>query len=341
MPVKVVAQLINFNTADLTSQCVESLIVAGIDTVHVLDNASREEDRSRLRSLSETWPAGISVTFSNTNLGFAAGSNLLIDQALADGEVTHVFLINSDAVVSSAGFALLLETVGARAADMYGARMMKRGNGCDGQVDSLGIALYRPLLASNRKHAYERYLGPTGGLAVYSRHLLETLRAAHGYCFDPDYFCYAEDTDLCIRARLLGFEAQFIDAVVAYHMGQASSGGGFNDFVYYHGIRNSVLTLLKSVPARLLLRNLHWILLLHAGILLRHTLRGKFLLTLKIYRDAFARLPSIWRQRRRIMAAANGIDGLAAAITPRFYEEDYLAAAIRDLFHRRGGIPRR
>ncbi|MCB1886614.1 MAG: glycosyltransferase family 2 protein [Rhodocyclaceae bacterium] len=342
------ALVINFNTAALTVRCVQSLAVDGVDRILVLDNASEQADYDLLRhSLAES--GRCHLFRSEVNLGFAAGSNLLIEKAFAAEACSHVLMVNSDAVLAADGFEALVEVARENEADLIGGRVNRLEVSGGGQlvrtdtVESHGIALYRTLLASNRKHDEEGYLGPTGGCALYSRRMLERVRLAHGHVFDPDYFCYAEDTDLCIRARLLGFSAAKTDAVVAYHQGQASSGGGFSDFVYYHGIRNSIWTLFKSFPVSLLFRNAHWILLLHAGIVVRHTMRGKLRLTLRIYRDGFAAWQPLLAKRRRIFDGVPGNPGrrLNAVVTPWFYEPGYLKGAFRELFTRRRADPRR
>lgn len=329
----IAALVINFNTADRTVGCIRSLRQARIAQVWVLDNASRPDDVAKLREEISHFPAGVVLVESPQNLGFARGSNLLIERALADTDVQHVFLLNSDAVLVADGAAGLWQALDDAPADMIGGRVHKRGGvaGSD-SVESLGIAIYRPLLASNRKSLDENHLGPTGGCAIYSRRLLEDLRVRHGYVFDPDYFCYAEDTDLCIRARLLGYSAQYVDEVVAIHEGQASSGGGFNDFVLYHGIRNSIWTLVKSVPATVILRNLPWIVLLHLGIVVRHGLRNKSGVVWRLYRDALLGLPAMLR-KRRIIQMSRQISGreFQEFITSRFYERSYLVAAVREL----------
>jgi GT2 family glycosyltransferase len=338
-PTRIVANVINFNTATLTLQCVEALLQCDVDHVVVLDNASAAIDRSALaEGLERLMGPGsrVELTFSEINLGFAGGSNRLIEHSLHDASVTHVFLINSDSIVDPSGFATWRAEINGDA-DLWGARVHQANPvGQTDEVESLGIAIYRPLLASNRKHLDDRFLGPTGGCAIYSRRLLEELQLSHGYIFDPDYFCYAEDTDVCLRARLLGYEACYCDALVARHLGQASSGGGFNDFVYYHGIRNSIWTMLKCIPLPIFLRNLGWVLLLHAGILVRHTVRGKLRVTIRLYRDTLLGMMAVWRKRRVVQDSRRVETGtLVQWITPRFYEQDYLRTAIRDLFVRK------
>ncbi|HRQ56876.1 MAG TPA: glycosyltransferase [Azoarcus taiwanensis] len=334
------ATVINYNTASLTARCVQSLIDAGFERIWVLDNASSHADRTALEKHLQPHAPRCMLVLSDRNLGFAAGSNLLIEHALDEPDMTHVFLLNSDAIVTADGITALCGAVRNSSADLAGGRVHRLECAADGsevytdEAESLGIALYKTLLASNRKHREEAFLGPTGGCALLSRDVLESLRNAHGYVFDPDYFCYAEDTDLCIRAVLLGHSATYVDTVVAYHEGQASSGGGFNDFVYYHGIRNSVWTVIKSVPGTIIARNLHWVLLLHAGIIVRHTLRSKFRLTVRLYYDAFRVLPALLGKRRAIRRTrrADAVAELTKTITPWFYEPGYLRMAVRDLF---------
>src|SRR5690606_24509670 len=126
------------------------------------------------------------------------------------------------------------------------------------------------------------------------------LQAEHGHVFDQNFFCYAEDTDVAARALLLGYEPGYVDAVVATHEGQVSSGGGFTDFVLYHGIRNSVWMMVKCVPGWVLLLCAPLIVLMHVGILLRHGAGGRPGVVRRLYRDAWRGLSATWRKRRAI-----------------------------------------
>ncbi len=330
-----VALVINFNTARLTVRCVDSLLTSGVRNIWVLDNASLPEDVAHLRASVGNYGDSVQLLESSHNLGFAAGSNRLIELALQNTGMRYVLLLNNDAVAIPVGMREMLRTAREAATDLVGGKMLTRpaeGDDTPPQVDSLGIALYRTLLASNRKNTDERFLGPTGGCAIYSRRLLEDLITLHSHVFDPDFFCYAEDTDLCIRARLLGYAAHYVDLPVALHDGQASSGGGFSDFVFYHGIRNSIWTIFKSLPLSILIRYFPWLLVLHLGIVVRHSLRGKGRVTWQLYRDAWRGLPKMWGKRKmtqntRRISAHRFND----FITPRFYESAYLKRVWHEL----------
>ena len=328
----VVAAVINFNTAALTRRCTASLVDAGIPRILVLDNASTDDDFRRLQADHPEADARVQIIRSESNLGFAQGSNQLCALALADPSCERVLLLNSDAVVVPQGLEKCLRTMRESGYDLMGGRMLKPGSG---DIDSLGITLYKSLLASNRMSTDDAYLGPTGGFAVYSRRFLAEVGRLHGYVFDPAYFCYAEDTDLCVRARLIGASVGYVDDVTAFHEGQGSTAGEYNDFILYHGIRNSIWMAAKSIPFTVLLSHLPWLLALHVGIVVRHTLQGRWRTLLRLYRDAFARLPAVMRERRVVQATRRAtLAEFRSHIDRHFYESRFLKDAIRDLFRR-------
>jgi GT2 family glycosyltransferase len=324
--------ILNHRTADATLACIDALLpeLPADARVLLLDNGSGSEEAGRLAAFAAQHEPRMLFFASDANLGFAGGMNALIGQALADPAVDQILLLNSD-TLPAPGFiaAMQAKLDPVTHTDMVVARMLRE----DGAVDSLGIALYRSTLASNRKREDEILLGPSGGCALLTRRLLEDLHAAHGEWFDEDFFCYAEDTDLALRARWLGYRPGYATDAIVYHEGSLSSGGPENDFVLYHGIRNSLWWLVKDVPTGWLLRSLPWFMALHVGIWLRHLRRGRARVLWRLYRDAIRGIPAMRRKRtiirktRRVPAAA-----FATWVEPRFYERGYVRRAWRELW---------
>lgn len=323
------AVVINYNTVEHTRRCVRSLLRAPqIEAVVILDNASCADDRSGLQQLAAAEPRCLLI-LGERNLGFAAGCNLAIAAALDDASIDGVLLLNSDAVLTDSGLdAMLAQQAMQPRASMIGGRILKP----DGSLDSLGIALYWSCLASNRMDERDVLFGPTGGCAIYGRDLIDDMIASHGYVFDPEFFCYCEDTDLAARALLRGYRPSFATETVAEHVGQASSGGGFNDFVLYHGIRNSIWTLAKTFPWPILLAAAPLIALLHAGIVVRHLLKRRGRVLWRLYRDALRGLPHMLRKRGAIQRSRRiGAIEFARRMTPKFYDSNYMRRSVREL----------
>jgi GT2 family glycosyltransferase len=96
--------------------------------------------------------------------------------------------------------------------------------------------------------------GPTtiasASASVYRRAAVE-----HAGGFDTDYGIYCEDADLCLRMLLGGYRGSYLPAAVAYHAWSPTMGRG-SDTSLLLGNRNTLVTLLKDLPAPILLRSL-------------------------------------------------------------------------------------
>ena len=327
--------VINHRTLEATLDCLNAVLAEPDPVlVFVLDNGSGGSDATQLEAFAQTRPQRVRFRASASNLGFAAGMNLLIEAALADASVDQVLLLNSD-TRPTRGFvsAMQAKIDPAARTDMVAGRLLDAATGA---VDSLGITLYRSTLASNRKRAEDILLGPSGGCALLTRRLLEDLRASHGEWFDETFFCYAEDTDLVVRARWLGYVPACAPDAVVHHARSLSSGGPDNDFVLYHGIRNSVWWLTKNAPAGWFARSLPWFIALHIGIWLRHLRRGRGRVLWRLYRDALKGIPAM-RRKRAVIRASRRVPAheFARWVQPRFYERDYVRRAWRELWRGR------
>lgn len=325
--------LVNFNTSRQTLRCLASLLqgVTVPGRVMVLDNHSRPDDLEHLKAGVRDLPPlrfQLDMYRSASNLGFAAGSNLLIGLALSDPACNFVLMLNNDAVALPHLVQRLLDAVAGEASrcGMAGARMHKLAR--PSEIDTLGISIYQSLMPADRREPSDRLFGPTAGCCVLTRGLLERLAEASGYWFDPRYFCYCEDTDLVIRAVLLGFRAAYVDELSALHEGQASSNESGNQFIAYHGLRNSIWMHAKLVPSSVLWRYCALLMLAHLLSAARHVMCGRSQLVWRIYWDAVRRLPEFVRERRlfrshvRVSAAE-----FRQFISPGFYRSEYISQA--------------
>ena len=324
--------VINFNKALDTIECLESLLRSERDDlmVFLLDNGSAESDVTLLTDFSLNHNT-VELILNPENLGFAGGNNKVLDLILKRYDVKYVLFLNNDTAVEK-GFldTMLMRIDRTTGTEMIAARLMKYID--HETVDSLGITLYKSGLASNRKDQSAPLLGPTGACALFTRELLENIKAKTGDFFDPDFFCYAEDTDLALRALLLGYCPAYVDTAVVYHKGSLSTGGKHNDFILYYGIRNSLYTLVKNVPVSLLIRYSPWILLMQIGIVLKYARKAKLRIVGRIYRDFLANLPKMLKKRNRIRAhCIVSAAQLNRYIGNSFYEKDYTRNALLEL----------
>jgi N-acetylglucosaminyl-diphospho-decaprenol L-rhamnosyltransferase len=325
--------MVHFGEVSVTAQAVACAVAQTPDDARflLLDNGSGAGGAAA-EALRSACPPRVTILRGGRNLGFAAGMNLLIGEALADPVVGELLLLNNDTLGQSGFHAAMHRRLDAvRRVEMVAARLVRAD--AARSVDSLGITLYRSGLGSNRKRTDERLLGPTGGCMLVTRRVLEELRDVDGEWFDETFFCYAEDTDLVMRARWLGFDSAYADDAVVVHHGSLSSGGPDNEFVLYHGIRNSIWALAKNAPAMWLFAHLPWIVVAHGAIWLRNLRKGRAKTLWRLYRDAFRGLPSMLR-KRKVVRLARRVSARAwwRWVEPSLYERAYLRSSLRELF---------
>jgi GT2 family glycosyltransferase len=327
--------VINYNTAAQTLRCVESLSKNNPPPawVLVLDNASQAADYDLLkRSLAAGPATRVRLFRSETNLGFAAGSNFLIERLMQTPGCDCIGLLNNDAVAMPALVRLLRQALdeGGATVGMSGGRMHRLAQ--PEVVDTLGITLYASLMPADRKTTADPYLGPTGGCCLMTRDFLADVKTMTGYWFDERYFCYCEDTDLVLRANLLGYRPAYVDDLIALHEGQASSNGQPSHFIAYHGLRNAIWMQWKLIPSSVFWRYAPQWLLAHVLTVVRQVLSGRAGLLWAVYRDAFKKLGDIRLERQRFapLRRTNGA-ALRTVMSPRFYRQGYAAIAWNEL----------
>jgi GT2 family glycosyltransferase len=96
--------ILNWNNYDVTSRCLHSLkdIEYSNHVIYLVDNASTDNSMERLKE--EFSKEKLIIFIQNTsNLGFAAGCNSAISQALDDG-CQYILLLNNDCIIGKKDF---------------------------------------------------------------------------------------------------------------------------------------------------------------------------------------------------------------------------------------------
>ncbi|MDP4005825.1 glycosyltransferase family 2 protein [Methylobacterium sp. NEAU K] len=221
--------IVNWNGGALLRACLASL--AAVDDaasvqVTVVDNASRDGSTEELPAL----PRPLLLIRNPENLGFGRAC----DQGAAAGYAPAILFLNPDTQVEPdalglARAALMADPrtgiVGARLVDPDGrtARSCARapsGLGLLGRALALDrLGLVRPHFLVEWDHAEDRAVDQVMGAFLMIR---RDLFAALGG-FDPRFFVYWEDADLCTRARTAGFTVRHVAGAVARHVGQGTT----------------------------------------------------------------------------------------------------------------------
>lgn len=336
---RIAVLVINYNTAHATAGCVSSLVSSGWKTIWVLDNGSTLSDREALARLLRPHE-GVTLTHSSTNLGFAGGANLLMSSPGAGRSVSHYLLINSDCVATTS--ASLVASNVSDDIHLAGWGLLKPMH-TDGrqsqpvaqEIDSMGMTMYMSGIAANRRKAAQRMFGPTGACMLISETLRLDLLRCHGYVFDEDYFCYAEDSDLVGRAIVLGYRPQLIEGFFGSHHGQMSSAKIGDEFIGYHGLRNSIWTVVKVFPLATLPFVLPLLTLVLSGALLRDLRLGRKRSSLLAIVHAIRALPLVLCKRAAVQANRRvSTLHFLRYVSPMLYDFDYLRLQLFRLFKR-------
>ena len=241
--------IVNHNRADLLRKCIASVLQQTLPPIEILvvDNASTDGSRGLVRGLQVD---SVRLLALESNLGFAAANNVAIREAAGD----FVALLNNDATARSDWLeSLMRTTVGDSRVGMWASKILTE----DGErIDKAGHRMF--LDGQNRGRgsgqedrgqfdALQECFFPDGCAALYRS---QVLREVEG--FDEDFFAYADDADLGLRARWLGWMCLYVPDAVVYHS-RSSTLGPYSPLKIYWVERNRLWLTVKNFPLPLLL----------------------------------------------------------------------------------------
>ena len=238
--------ILNYNGLEHTEHCLTSL--AGMDfpssqmEIIVVDNASTDGSAE----LIERQFPHVRLIKNATNLGFSQGANL--GASAATGK--YLAFLNNDMRVSPNWRSELVKT--ALADEQYavvGSVILNWEGVAHDFVgrpdDAFCLATAPPpLLTYAMPDGVRDFLFVSAGAALVRA---DAFRECGG--FDPDYFMYHEDVDLCWRLWLRGYRCALAPQSITYHRGGASSGKLPAAFIQGMAQKHVLFTLFKNLEA--------------------------------------------------------------------------------------------
>jgi GT2 family glycosyltransferase len=226
--------VVSFNTRDLLRECIESLLAecarlpAGTAAeILAVDNASSDGSAEMVEREFPHAAVPVRLIRSSVNLGFGAANNLAIEAAHG----RYPVLLNSDAFFHPGALVRAIEHMNAHPdVGVGGARLVGRDGGNQPSArffhsvwrDALVLSGLSDRIEQSRTLAGAESAAEvdwvTGAFMILRREAL-----AKTGLFDPAFFLYCEEVDLCRRIKAAGFKVFYWPDVVVTHLGGESS----------------------------------------------------------------------------------------------------------------------
>ena len=233
--------VVSFNTRNLLRECLTSLreecarLPEGATAeILVVDNASRDGSARMVASEYSGPGAPVRLIASDVNLGFGAASNRAIEGARG----RYLVLLNSDAFFHAGALACAIAHMDADAtAGAGGARLLSRDGAWQPAarmfpsilrdafvLTGLAARFPRSRFFAAAERTWADPASPaevdwvTGAFMILRREAL-----AKTGLFDPAFFLYCEEVDLCRRIKATGFRVLYWPGIVVTHLHGESS----------------------------------------------------------------------------------------------------------------------
>ena len=236
MAPKISIIVVSFNTREMTLECLRSVIAETRTTAYeliVVDNASSDGSAA---AIATEFP-DLELIALEENIGFARANNLAAESARGE----RLLLLNPDTVVLDSALDRLVAFADSRpAARIWGGRTLfadrtLNPGSCWGAMSVWG--LFSRTVGLTMLFPRSEFLNPeplggwqrdsvrevdivTGCLLLIDRPLWDELGA-----FDPRFFMYGEEADLCQRAIARGATPVVTPDATIIHYGSASDTG--------------------------------------------------------------------------------------------------------------------
>lgn len=205
--------IVTYNSEKTITACLQSVVAEGFDEIFVVDSCSSDTTTDILNRM------GVHFIALPENKGFGFCANIGFQHVASD----YIFFLNPDAVVLLGVLqAIRLAFTQHPDAGIVGGLLVDRrgkveSDGFGGEITPVSI-ITRRILHNSLPTGVAPIAWVSGGALCISR---SAFHAVEG--FDPAFFLYWEDVDLCRRVRRAGYGVYIQPTAHLSHMRGASS----------------------------------------------------------------------------------------------------------------------
>ncbi len=233
--------ILNWRTAEMTLRAAAAALremegIAG--EIILVDNDSQDGsfEAMQAHAADQGWTR-VRVLQSGHNGGFGAGNNVGIRAGLSSGQrPDYVYILNSDAFPDPGAINALLRHLQTHPDTGFAGSYIHGPDG-DPHLTSFRFpSITSEFEGAARLGPVSRWLGhravpvpipeittPVDWLAGASLMMRMDVLEKTGL-FDEEFFLYFEETDLCHRAKIAGYQTDFVRESEVTHIGSASTG---------------------------------------------------------------------------------------------------------------------
>ena len=230
--------IVNFNGKELLKIILESIKKSTFRNVEILivDNSSTDGSQEFIKKNYKN----VELIENKENLGYSG-----INSGIKYCKGKYIFFTNNDIYLDKNCIKKLMRAL-EKNKDV-GIASPKVVNYFNKSLKSCGTWVSRSFYNGHFKckHDFAKEI-PYNGIAMIRKSII----GQFGYLFDNDYFIYAEDLDLGLRTRLLGYKVMHIPDAILYHMHGLTSRNQKNYVQTYRMERNLLTTFIKVLSAK-------------------------------------------------------------------------------------------
>lgn len=303
--------IVNWNGKKWLQRCFSSLKRQTYKRFEVVfvDNGSSDESVAFARKL---FPK-VKIVQNKSNHGFAKANNS--GYTYAKGE--YILLLNNDTIMAPTALEKFIEgfrtipNAGSIQSKLIMMYEKKKLDICGSYWTDSSLLYHFGMSQPEHKKIYnspKAFFTNKGASMMIKREVIHKLGL-----FDDDFWSYYEETDLCSRMWLAGYECWYYPKAIVWHAVGGTATTFPNSFIQFHNFKNKLLSFLKNFEVGTLLKVLPIFLLVNIVLSFFWLFSGKIAHFFSLYKAIFwnvQNLPRTLHKRRKIQKVRKTSDAV-------------------------------